>query len=106
MNMFQKSIANVELSYVETIIQLKDGVNFTARKCVGSGKIIYEYRYKKISFTHGAEPLLSSCQLCSHSRTSKRFMEPEGSLPRSQDLSTGPYPEPHRSNPYHLILSL
>jgi hypothetical protein len=33
-------------------------------------------------------------------------MEPEGSLPCSQELSTGPYPEPDRSNPYYSILSL
>jgi hypothetical protein len=33
-------------------------------------------------------------------------MEPEGSLPRSQEPSTGPYPEPDQSNPYHPILSL
>jgi hypothetical protein len=33
------------------------------------------------SLTHGAEPFLRSCQLCSLSRTSQRFMEPEGSLP-------------------------
>jgi hypothetical protein len=33
-------------------------------------------------------------------------MEPEGSVPRSQELSTGPYPEPDRSNPYQSILSL
>jgi hypothetical protein len=32
-------------------------------------------------------------------------MEPEGSLPRSQEPSTGPYPQPNRSNPYHPILS-
>jgi hypothetical protein len=58
------------------------------------------------SLTHGAEPFLRSCQLCSHSRISQHFMEPEGSLPRSQEPSTGPYPEPDRSNPYHPILSL
>jgi hypothetical protein len=29
--------------------------------------------------THGAERFLRSCQLCSHSRTSQRFIEPEGS---------------------------
>jgi hypothetical protein len=33
-------------------------------------------------------------------------MQPEGSLPRSQEPSTGPYPEPDRSSPYHPILSL
>jgi hypothetical protein len=31
-------------------------------------------------------------------------MEPEGSLPCSREPSTGPYPEPDQSNPYHRIL--
>jgi len=29
----------------------------------------------------------------------KKFMEPEGSLPHSQETATYPYPEPARSNP-------
>jgi hypothetical protein len=62
--------------------------------------------YSIHSLTHGAEPFLRSCQLCSHSRTSQRFMEAEGSLPRSQEPSTGPYPEPDRSNPSHPFISL
>jgi hypothetical protein len=33
-------------------------------------------------------------------------MEPEGSLPSLQELSTSSYPEPDRSNPYHTNLSL
>jgi hypothetical protein len=33
-------------------------------------------------------------------------MEPENSLPYSQEPSTGPYPEPDKSNPYHRILFL
>jgi hypothetical protein len=58
------------------------------------------------SFIHGTEPFLRSCQLCSYSRTSQHFMEPEGSLPRSQEPSTSPYPELDQSNPYHPTLSL
>jgi hypothetical protein len=33
-------------------------------------------------------------------------MEPEGSLPCSQEPSTVPYPEPDQSSPCHTILSL
>jgi hypothetical protein len=32
-------------------------------------------------------------------------MEPEGSLPCSQELSIGPYPEPDQSSQYNSILS-
>jgi hypothetical protein len=56
--------------------------------------------------THGAEPFLRSRQLCSYSRISQHFMEPEGSLPCSQEPSTGSYPKPDQSNPYHPILYL
>jgi hypothetical protein len=58
-----------------------------------------------VTLTHGAEPFLRSRQLCIYSRTSQHFMEPENSLPCTQEPSTGPYPQPDRSNPYHPILS-
>jgi hypothetical protein len=58
------------------------------------------------SLTHGAVPFLRSCQLCNYSRTSQDFMEPEGSLPCSQEPSTGPYSEPDQPNPYIHFLSL
>jgi hypothetical protein len=57
-------------------------------------------------FTYGAEPFLRSCQLCSCSRNPLHFMEPESSLPWSQELSIGLYSEPDQSSPYHPILSL
>jgi hypothetical protein len=44
-----------------------------------------------------------SHQLCSYSRTSQHFMEPESSLPCSQKPCTGPHPEPDQSNTYHPI---
>jgi hypothetical protein len=52
--------------------------------------------------TYGAEHFLRSRQLCSPSRTSQHFMETEGSIPCSQEPSTGPY----QYNPHHPILSL
>jgi hypothetical protein len=56
--------------------------------------------------TYRAEPFLRSRQLCSHSRTSQHFMEPEGSSQCSQEPITGSYPEPDRPSPHHPILSL
>jgi hypothetical protein len=58
------------------------------------------------SLTHGAELFLRSRQLWSYSRNFQCFMEPEGSLPRSQEPFTGSYPQPDRSSPYHLSLPL
>jgi hypothetical protein len=46
---------------------------------------------------------LKSHQSFSYSRISQHFIEFEGSLPCSQELSTGPYPEPVESSPYQLI---
>jgi hypothetical protein len=53
----------------------------------------------------GTEPFLRGRQLRSYSRISQHFMTPEYSLPCSQEPSSGPYPEPHQSSPYHPITS-
>jgi hypothetical protein len=55
------------------------------------------------TITHGAEPFLRSRQLCSHSRTSQHFMEPEASLPCSQDFPLVPILS--QINPIHTIPS-
>jgi hypothetical protein len=39
-----------------------------------------------------------------HSKIFQQFMEPEVSLLCSQELSTGPYPQPDQSSPYYHIL--
>jgi hypothetical protein len=48
--------------------------------------------------------LSPSCE-AANCAASQHFKEPEGSSPCSQEPSTGPYPEPDRSSPYHPILS-
>jgi hypothetical protein len=50
--------------------------------------------------------VITNYQLYSHLIGSQHFIEPEGSLPLSQELSTSPYPEPSQSSPHHPNLSL
>jgi hypothetical protein len=53
--------------------------------------------------TRGAESFLRSRQLCSHSRASQHFMEPEGLIPCSRELSSDPILS--HINPVHTISS-
>jgi hypothetical protein len=55
---------------------------------------------------HGAEHHSRGHQLLGHLILSQHFMEPEGSPPNSQNLSTCPYPEPDQSSPHHPFLFL
>jgi hypothetical protein len=91
--------------------------NVTTRKAILTIQVVclsVRYAGKKIEINkksntylliYGAEPFLRSCQLCSPSGNTQHFMEPEGSIPCSQEPSTGPYPEPYQSNPLHSIRS-
>jgi hypothetical protein len=47
---------------------------------------------------YGGEPFLRNRQTLRQSRISQHFMEPEDSLPCSQELSTDLYPEPDQSS--------
>jgi hypothetical protein len=89
---------------------MKLWISYKAGNLLKSSNIISDSRRPVFhgvnSLTHGAEPFLRNHQLCSYSRTSQNFIEPEGSLQYSQEPSTGPYPEPDQSNPSHLILYL
>jgi len=44
--------------------------------------------------------LLEKPNVLSQSRNSPHFMEPEGSLPHTQEPATRPYPEPDQSSLY------
>jgi hypothetical protein len=72
--------------------------------CSSLHVIFIKINIQNTTFIRGAEPFLRSRQLRSYPRTSQHFMEPEGSLPCSQDPPTRPYPETDQSNPYHPIL--
>ena len=48
---------------------------------------------------HGGEAFLRSKEVLSYSRISPHFMEPEGSLPHSQEPATSPYPETDQPSP-------
>jgi hypothetical protein len=57
---------------------------------------------------HGAESFLRGCQSLNYSRIFQYFMEPEDSLPCSQEPSAGPHSEPDKSsssNPIQSYLS-
>jgi hypothetical protein len=76
-----------------------------------SGLAIQEFPLPWITYcitekllTYGVEPFLRSHHLRGYSRTSQHFMQPVHSLLCPQEPSTGPYPEPDRSSPYHPVL--
>jgi hypothetical protein len=51
------------------------------------------------NYLYGTEHYSRGHQLSSHLIVSQHFMEPQSSLPHSQELSICPYPEPDKSSP-------
>jgi hypothetical protein len=63
--------------------------------------------YQLLQLTHlRSWALLEKPPIVQLLKNFQHFMEPDGSLPSSQEPSTGPYPEPDQFNPYHPILSM
>jgi hypothetical protein len=58
-----------------------------------------------INLLYGAEQYSRGHYMLGHLIVSKHLMEPEGSIPNPQELSTCSYPEPDQSSPHHPILT-
>jgi hypothetical protein len=72
-------------------------------------EIIYMYKIGIKYLTHslcGAKYCTTGHKLGSHLVVSQNLMELEGSLPRSQALTTCTYPEPDQSSPHHPVVGL
>jgi hypothetical protein len=58
---------------------------------------------KKILFLSEIEPRILGRPARGHYEISKHFVEPEGSIPCSQEPTAGSYTEPTQSIPYHFL---
>jgi hypothetical protein len=115
--MLQVGVTPVSVIYcqriIHTLILYSDGEMETSRRYSTKSPprrdfenaLLTILNVKSRTYLHiyGAEPFLRSCQLWSPSGTPQHFMEPEGSIPCSQEPCTGPYPEPYQSTPSHPI---
>jgi hypothetical protein len=63
-----------------------------------------EIQTERDSTSEGAECHSRGHQVCSHSVVPQHFMEHEGSLPNSEELSNSTYPELDQSSPTRPIL--
>jgi hypothetical protein len=63
-------------------------------------------QHHKINLLTELRPFWEAANCAAIQEIPSNFKELEGSSPCSQEPSTGPYPEPVRSSPYHPILSL
>jgi hypothetical protein len=104
--------AGTLLPYVALITNLNMSFGFQASQFTKDNLAKFNKWFRRQHFLHqstnkfhGAKPFLRSRYLGRYSRTSQDFMGPEGSLPCTQEPSTGPYPGPDRLSPYHYILS-
>jgi hypothetical protein len=96
---------------ITQLITGRHGAKYTSQCKKGASRLtdgniptVYEHLGRRgCTQLRGAEHYSRDPQSLGHSIVSQQFMEPEGSIPNSQELSTCPYPEPDQSSPRHPI---
>jgi hypothetical protein len=83
--------------YITILSPTKSGTTWKLRNKEKTKNIV-STNQRNIYMEKILQQKLTVAQLVQKFRT---FMEPEHSLPHSQEHATDPYPEPDESNPYH-----
>jgi hypothetical protein len=100
-------ISSTSLSLaVPSHVSISLSLSSASRPALTCSMMAYVYQFKTLTKSMELKYFSSCRHLLSHGRFSQNFMEPEGSLPCSQEPSTGPYPEPDQFSPYGSILLL
>jgi hypothetical protein len=96
----------IELDGVPALLGFLSAMDYaTAQSSIHTSLIGCVKALMNNSVSGSSTARIRALKSCSYSRYSQHFIESQGSLPCSQEPSTGLYPEPDQSGPYHPILS-